>query len=80
MIVGKALHDAERKGIVRRNVARLASPPIASAARAPEEAATWTPKELHAFLEATTEQLGAARARLGQLHAGRLRARLTRCG
>jgi hypothetical protein len=27
-IVGKALHDAERNGLVRRNAARLASPPI----------------------------------------------------
>ena len=30
-IVGKALSDAERKGLVERNVARLASPPAASA-------------------------------------------------
>ena len=48
-IVGKALHDAERKGITGRNVARCASPPAASAARAPEMR-YWTPVQLRAFL------------------------------
>lgn len=48
-IVGKALADAERKGIVARNVARLATPPAASATRAPEMK-YWTPDELRTFL------------------------------
>jgi integrase len=48
-ILSKALGDAERKGLVSRNVARLASPPKVSATRAPEQA-TWTPDELRAFL------------------------------
>jgi integrase len=48
-ILGKALHDAERKGIVARNVARLATPPAASAAKAPEMQ-FWTPSELRSFL------------------------------
>jgi integrase len=41
-VVGKALHDAERKGVTALNVARLASPPAASAAKAPEMR-HWTP-------------------------------------
>lgn len=48
-IIGKALHDAERKGLVQRNVARLASPPSATSARAPEMS-VWTPDELRTFL------------------------------
>lgn len=48
-IIGKALADAERKGLVNRNVARLASPPATSATRAPEMTA-WTPGELRSFL------------------------------
>jgi integrase len=50
-VTGKALADAERKGLVQRNVARLASPPSSSSARAPEMSA-WTPGEMSAFLEA----------------------------
>jgi hypothetical protein len=49
-ILSKALGDAERKGLVARNVARLASPPKSSATRAPEQM-TWTPDELRSFLE-----------------------------
>lgn len=49
MVVGKALRDAERKQLVQRNVARLASPPSASSARSPEMK-VWTPDELRAFL------------------------------
>ena len=48
-IIGKALADAERKGIVARNVARLATPPAASATRAPDMQ-FWTPAQLRAFL------------------------------
>jgi integrase len=49
-ILSKALGDAERKGLVARNVARLTSPPKSSATRAPEQT-TWTPVELRSFLE-----------------------------
>jgi integrase len=49
-IIGKALADAERKQLVARNAARLASPPRTSATRAPEMS-TWTPGELRHFLD-----------------------------
>ena len=49
-ILSKALGDAERKGLVARNVARRSSPPKSSATRAPEQT-TWTPDELRSFLE-----------------------------
>lgn len=48
-ILSKALNDAEREGLIRRNPATLASPPSTSAARAPEMT-VWTPAELAAFL------------------------------
>ncbi len=48
-ILRKALADAERKGLVQRNAANLASPPSAKAAKAPE-ASTWTVEQLRAFL------------------------------
>jgi integrase len=47
--IGKALSDAEKKGLVARNVARAATAPSAKAARAPEMK-FWTPPELSAFL------------------------------
>jgi integrase len=53
-ILRKALADAERKGLVQRNVANLASPPSAKAAKAPE-ASTWTAEQLRAFLDAVAE-------------------------
>jgi integrase len=53
-LVQKALGDAERKGLVTRNVARLADPPSSSAARAPE-AKVWTPTELRGFMDAHRE-------------------------
>lgn len=49
-----ALASAERKGLVQRNVARLASPPSASSARAPEMT-VWTPAELRAFLDGVAD-------------------------
>jgi integrase len=49
-VVGKALADAEKKGLVQRNVARLASPPSAASTRAPEMT-VWTPAELRRFLD-----------------------------
>ena len=50
MLLGKALGDAERKGLLQRNVARLASPPSAASARAPEMK-VWTPEQLRTFLD-----------------------------
>jgi integrase len=50
-VLSKALADAERQGVVARNVARLATPPKSSATRAPEMT-VWTPGELAAFLGA----------------------------
>lgn len=49
-IISKALSDAERKETVTRNVARLATPPAASAAKAPD-VTVWTSEQLRAFLE-----------------------------
>jgi len=53
VIVRKALKDAVRWGHVSRNVADLANPPSqrASAAARWRTMQTWTPAELHAFLE-----------------------------
>lgn len=48
-IVRKALDDAERKGIVMRNVAKLSSPPSAKSARAPSFP-VWSADDLGAFL------------------------------
>lgn len=48
-MIGKALSDAEKKGLVARNVARAATAPSAKAARAPEMK-FWTPVELSTFL------------------------------
>jgi integrase len=63
-IIGKALSDAERKGLVTRNVARRASPPRTSATRAPEMA-VWTPDELRVFLDRTADHHHGALLRLG---------------
>jgi integrase len=49
-ILSKALSDAERRGIVARNVAKHATPPSASAAD-PAEMRVWSPSELGAFLD-----------------------------
>jgi integrase len=53
-VIRKALADAVRKGLVIRNVAVLADPPSAKAARAPEMQ-FWTPPELSTFLRAVSE-------------------------
>ncbi len=50
VLIGKALGDAERKGVVQRNVARVASPPSARSAKAPEMTC-WTPEQLRTFLD-----------------------------
>ena len=65
-IVGKALGDAERKGLVSRNVARLAEPPAAKAARAPEPK-VWTPEQLSTFLGAVAGHHHGAMFRLGAM-------------
>lgn len=57
-VIRKALADAQRKGLVIRNVADLADPPSAKAARAPEMA-FWTPADLDTFLaHAASDELG----------------------
>lgn len=62
-LVRKALGDAERKGLVARNVARAADPPSLKAARA-GEMQVWTPEELRVFLAATADDEQAALWRL----------------
>lgn len=50
-VINKLLHDAERKGLVTRNVARLANAPSLTTARSKgPEMHVWTPPELSAFL------------------------------
>lgn len=52
--LGKMLNDAERKGLVIRNVARLADAPSqASSRNARPEMTIWTPAELQRFLESS---------------------------
>jgi hypothetical protein len=50
MVLGEALGDAERKGLLQRNVARLASPPSAASARSPEMKVS-TAEQLRTFLD-----------------------------
>ncbi len=49
-MIQKALTDAERKGIVQRNVARLADKP--STAQVETTRISWTPDELRLLLAA----------------------------
>ncbi len=49
-VIRKAIGDAERKGILQRNVARLADKP--STAQLDTERPAWTPEELRTFLTA----------------------------
>ena len=49
VLIGTALGNAELKGLVQRNVARVASPPSARSAKAPEMTC-WTPEQLRTFL------------------------------
>ena len=52
-VISKMLHDAERKGLVTRNVARMANAPSLNAARARgPEMKVWSPAELATFLAA----------------------------
>ncbi len=50
-LVGRSLGDAERQGLVMANVARRATPPSASSARAPEQQ-VWSPAHVGRFLDA----------------------------
>lgn len=49
-VLGAALRDAQRKGLVAQNVARAATPPSAKAARG-RDMNFWEPAELRTFLE-----------------------------
>jgi integrase len=50
-VINKLLHDAERKALVTRNVARLANAPSLNTARSKgPEMQVWTPAQLAAFL------------------------------
>ena len=52
-VMSKFLHDAERKGLVARNVAPLANAPSLTTARSEgPEMRVWNPDELSRFLEA----------------------------
>lgn len=53
MVIRKAIGDAERKGVLQRNVARLATKP--SIAQLDLEKAAWTPDELSTFLDAAKD-------------------------
>ena len=64
--IGKALGDAERKGLLQRNVARLASPPSASSARSPEMK-VWTPEQLRTFLDFVATDSHGSMLRLAAL-------------
>ncbi|MCP4102466.1 MAG: hypothetical protein GY750_13745 [Lentisphaerae bacterium] len=63
-MIRKAIGDAERKGILQRNVARLADKP--SIAQLDTERPAWTPDELRTFLDAEGDELFAL-YRLGAL-------------
>ncbi|HEX2369872.1 MAG TPA: tyrosine-type recombinase/integrase [Acidimicrobiia bacterium] len=65
-VLSKALGDAEREGLLKRNPARLASPPSFSSARSPEMK-VWAPEELAAFLEQTADHHLSALFRLAAL-------------
>jgi integrase len=64
-VINKMLHDAERKGLVSRNVARLANAPSLTTARARgPEMTVWTPAELARFLASITGNRNEAMFRL----------------
>ena len=65
--LNKLLNDAERKGLVTRNVARLATAPSLTAARArAPEMTVWTPGELARFLESIDGNRNEAMFRLAR--------------
>ena len=64
-VLGKLLHDAERKGLVPRNVSRLANAPSMATARSRgPEIRVWTPLELSTFLEGIAGNRNEAMLRL----------------
>ena len=64
-VMNKLLNDAERKGLVTRNVARLADAPSLTTARSRgPEMQVWTPAELARFLEAIEGNRNAPMFRL----------------
>jgi integrase len=64
-VLNKLLGDAERKGLVTRNVARLANAPSLTTARARgPEMLVWSPGELSAFLGSITGNRNEALFRL----------------
>jgi integrase len=65
-IISTALAAAERQDRIAVNPARRASPPSATAARAPE-AAVWSPEELRSFLDATKDHHHGALFRLAAM-------------
>ncbi len=64
-VINKLLHDAERKGLVLRNVARLANAPSLTTARSKgPEMKVWTPTELSMFLKSIEANRNEALFRL----------------
>ena len=64
-VVNKLLNDAERKGLVLRNVARLADAPSLTTARSKgSEMVVWTPAQLAVFLQSITGSRNDALFRL----------------
>lgn len=64
-VLGKMLHDAERKGLVPRNVSRLANAPSMAAARSRgPEIRVWSPTELSTFLTSIAGNRNEAMLRL----------------
>jgi len=67
-VVNKLLNDAERKGLVTKNVARLTNHPSQTAARASApEMQVWTPDQLAHFLETIQGNRNEALFRLAAL-------------
>ncbi len=64
-VIRKAIGDAERKGILQRNVARLADKP--STSQLDTERPAWTPEELSTFLAAAKDEELFALYRLAAL-------------
>ncbi|MDY7106442.1 MAG: site-specific integrase [Actinomycetota bacterium] len=64
-VLGKALSDAEAKGVIVRNPVRHASPP--SMAGATDEMTVWTPAELAQFFELAAEHRLASLWRLAAM-------------
>jgi integrase len=64
-VINKLLNDAERKGLVIRNVARMANAPSLTTARArAPEMTVWSPAELASFLAAIEGNRNEASFRL----------------